>query len=268
MADRMTFDAFRTDGGGIFTPEEAAAFAVVHAYVKRWAYAERPNGWLMLMGPYGVGKTHLAVAAAVVRRNLGDDVYFSTVANLLDHLRAAYSPDSAVAHADLLMRISSAQLLVLDDLGAERNTPFAEDKLFQIVNHRYEERLPTIITTSDRLSDIDAARPRIGRASWTRWWLPFCHCRGRTIVDTAFPWDKSLTIHSRQPDNDVGDVRHHPVLRRSGVDRHERLCVGVDAESSWRDGLLVTLPGRIRGDLALRYSFEHGGQPVEALAHA
>ena len=161
MADRMTFDSFRTDGGGIFTPEEAAAFAVAHAYVKRWAYAERPNGWLMLMGPYGVGKTHLAVAAAVARRNLGDDVYFSTVANLLDHLRAAYSPDSAVAHADLLMRISSAQLLVLDDMGAERNTPFAEDKLFQIVNHRYEERLPTIITTSNRLSDIDAARPRI-----------------------------------------------------------------------------------------------------------
>ena len=63
MADRMTFDSFRTDGGGIFTPEEAAAFAVAHAYVKRWAQAERPNGWLMLMGPYGVGKTHLAVAA-------------------------------------------------------------------------------------------------------------------------------------------------------------------------------------------------------------
>ena len=161
MADRMTFDSFRTDGGGIFTPEEAAAFAVAHAYVKRWAHTERPNGWLMLMGPYGVGKTHLAVAAAVARRDLGDDVYFSTIANLLDHLRAAYSPDSAVAHADLLMRISSAQLLVLDDLGAERSTPFAEDKLLQIVNHRYEERLPTIITTSDRLSDIDAARPRI-----------------------------------------------------------------------------------------------------------
>ena len=121
MADRMTFDSFRTDGGGIFTPEQAAA----------------------------------------VRRDRGDDVYFSTVANLLDHLRAAYSPDSAVAHADLLMRISSAQLLVLDDMGAERNTPFAEDKLFQIVNHRYEERLPTVITTSNRLSEIDTARPRI-----------------------------------------------------------------------------------------------------------
>ena len=161
MADRMTFDSFRTDGGGIFTPEQAAAFVGAHAYVNRWAQAERPNGWLMLMGPHGVGKTHLAVAAAVVRRNRGDDVYFSTVANLLDHLRAAYSPNSAVAHADLLMRISSAELLVLDDMGAERNTPFAEDKLFQIVNHRYEERLPTIITTSNRLSDIDTARPRI-----------------------------------------------------------------------------------------------------------
>ena len=105
-----------------------------------------------------------------------------------------YSPDSAVAHADLLMRISSAQLhLVLDDLGAERNTPFAEpDKLFQIVNHRYEERLPTIITTSDRLSDIDTARPRrvghtlVAMVVEARWWLPCCHCRGRTIVDTAF----------------------------------------------------------------------------------
>ena len=161
MADRMTFDSFRTDGGGMFTPEQAAAFVGAHAYVNRWAQAERPNGWLMLMGPYGVGKTHLAVAAAVVRRDRGDDVYFSTVANLLDHLRAAYSPDSVVAHADLLMRISSAQLLVLDDMGAERNTPFAEDKLFQIVNHRYEERLPTVITTSNRLSDIDTARPRI-----------------------------------------------------------------------------------------------------------
>ena len=161
MADRMTFDSFRTDGGGMFTPEQAAAFVGAHAYVNRWAQAERPNGWLMLMGPYGVGKTHLAVAAAVVRRDRGDDVYFSTVANLLDHLRAAYSPDSVVAHVDLLMRISSAQLLVLDDIGAERNTPFAEDKLFQIVNHRYEERLPTVITTSNRLSDIDTARPRI-----------------------------------------------------------------------------------------------------------
>ena len=108
MADRMTFDSFRTDGGGIFTPEEAAAFAVAHAYVKRWAHTERPNGWLMLMGPYGVGKTHLAMAAAVVRRNLGDDVYFSTVANLLDHLRAAYSPDVAHAAADADQQVAGA----------------------------------------------------------------------------------------------------------------------------------------------------------------
>ena len=225
MADRMTFDSFRIDGGGIFTPEQAAAFVGAHAYVNRWAQGERPNGWLMLMGPYGVGKTHLTVAAAVVRRNRGDDVYFSTVANLLDHLRAAYSHDSAVAHADLLMRISSAQLLVLDDMGAERNTPFPEDKLFQIVNHRYEERLPTIITTSNCLSDIDTDRPRI--ACWTRWWLPSCHCRGRTIVDTAFPAEKALCSHRSQPDD--GNVRLQPVLRKSGVDRHERLCGGADA---------------------------------------
>ena len=49
-------------------------------------------------------------------------------------------------------------VLALDDMGAERSTPFAEDKLFQIINYRYEERLPTIITTSHLIEEI-AAEP-------------------------------------------------------------------------------------------------------------
>jgi DNA replication protein DnaC len=114
-----------------------------------------------LNGPYGVGKTHLAVAAVVERENRGDDVFFATVADLLDHLRATFAPDSPITHEDLLDRIRTADVLVLDDMGAERNTPFAEDKLFQIINYRYEEQSPTIITTSQSIEDIAIARPRI-----------------------------------------------------------------------------------------------------------
>ena len=104
----------------------------------------------------------LAVAAASEREDRGER-------GLLFHggrpagLPASYlrPRQRTVSHDDLLDRIRTADVLVLDDMGAERSTPFAEDKLFQIVGYRYEERLPTIITTSHQIEDIASARPRI-----------------------------------------------------------------------------------------------------------
>ena len=161
MQERMTFEAFRTEANDVLTAEQSRVFARTRTYMQRWAKRDDPEGWLLLMGPCGVGKTHLAVAAAVERQKRGDDVFYATVADLLDHLRSTFSPDSPIAHADLLQRIRTADLLVLDDMGAERNTPFAEEKLFQIINHRYEERLPTIVTTSALPIEIDNTRPRV-----------------------------------------------------------------------------------------------------------
>ena len=159
MRERMTFKAFNPEGNGGLAEHEKRSLQSTKSYVQRWA--NEPNGWLSLHGPYGVGKTHLAVAAAAERETQGDEVFFATVADLLDYLRSTFAPDSPIAHDDLLDRIRTADVLVLDDMGAERSTPFAEDKLFQIVGYRYDERLPTIITTSDRIEDISKARPRI-----------------------------------------------------------------------------------------------------------
>ena len=159
MRQRMTFDAFNPEGNGGLAQHEKRSLRSAKSYVQRWA--QEPGGWLSLHGPYGVGKTHLAVAAAAERENQGDDVFFATVADLLDYLRATFAPDSPVTHDDLLDRIRNADVLVLDDMGAERSTPFAEDKLFQIMGYRYEERLPTIITTSHQVESIAATRPRI-----------------------------------------------------------------------------------------------------------
>ena len=159
MRHRMTFDAFRTEGRGGLADGQQLTLHSAKSYVQRWA--DDPVGWLNLCGSYGVGKTHLAVAAAAERESRGDDVFFATAADLLDYLRAAFAPDSGIAHDDLLDRIKNADVLALDDMGAERSTPFAEDKLFQIINYRYEERLPTIITTSHLIEEIAAARPRI-----------------------------------------------------------------------------------------------------------
>jgi DNA replication protein DnaC len=159
MRQRMTFDAFNPEGKGGLAEHEKRSLQSAKAYVQRWA--QDPGGWLSLHGPYGVGKTHLAVAAAAQREDQGDEVFFATVADLLDYLRAAFAPDSPITHDDLLDRIRTADVLVLDDMGAERSTPFAEDKLFQIVGYRYEERLPTFITTSHQIESIAATRPRI-----------------------------------------------------------------------------------------------------------
>ncbi len=118
-------------------------------------FADAPEGWLVLSGEYGCGKTHLAAAIANQREELGDTALFIVVPDLLDHLRATFNPNSPVAFDRRFDEIRNAQILVLDDLGTESATPWAKEKLFQIVNHRYAARLPTVFTTTQALDEIE-----------------------------------------------------------------------------------------------------------------
>jgi DNA replication protein DnaC len=114
-------------------------------------FAAEPRGWLVLRGGYGVGKTHLAAAIANFRLAAGSPVFFSIVPDLLDHLRAAFAPTSEITYDAMFDRIREVELLVLDDLGAENGTAWASEKLFQLINYRYNFRMPTVITTNNRL---------------------------------------------------------------------------------------------------------------------
>ncbi len=160
MRHRMTFTSFNPEGKGDLNRDDIHSLSFALHSMKVWT-EENPTEWRLLDGKVGVGKTHLAVAAAAYREQQGDIVFFATVSDLLDHLRASFAPDNPVMPGDLLESIKTTDLLVLDDFGTERSTPFAEDKLFQIINYRYEERLPTIITTSLDFGDIVESRPRI-----------------------------------------------------------------------------------------------------------
>lgn len=153
--ERMTFDSFLPDGINL---PEAARTELRQAYEWSLSYACHPEGWLVLLGGYGVGKTHLAAAIANHQVALGHPVLFVIVPDLLDYLRAAFGPSSETGLDERLDAIREAPLLVLDDLGAHNSTPWAQEKLFQIINHRYNSRLPTVITTNQRLEEID---PRI-----------------------------------------------------------------------------------------------------------
>lgn len=126
-------------------------------------YAETPNGWLVLTGPSGTGKTHLgaAIVNEILDRNEGALWVF--VPDFLDHLRTTFSPHSDIAFDELFTTVRDAPVLALDDLGAQSSSPWAEEKLYQILSHRYDARMPTIITTSKLLDSFDGrVRARLG----------------------------------------------------------------------------------------------------------
>lgn len=121
-------------------------------------FAETPCGWLILTGDNGTGKTHLAAAIANERLAAGKPALFVVVADLLDHIRSTYHPQSTISYDERFEQVRTHPLLILDDLGAESRTEWAAEKLFQIINHRYNDQLPTIITTN---VDVDDMPPRL-----------------------------------------------------------------------------------------------------------
>ncbi|HZU65670.1 MAG TPA: ATP-binding protein [Ktedonobacteraceae bacterium] len=126
------------------------------AYQIALEYARNPDGWLVLIGKVGCGKTHLAAAIANQSLEDGAVVLFKTVSDLLDHLRTTYMPNATEVYDHLFSKMREAELLVLDDLGAQQSSPWANEKLFQLFNYRYNSRFPTVITTNNAgLQGID-----------------------------------------------------------------------------------------------------------------
>ena len=119
------------------------------------AFAEAPEGWLLIHGTSGAGKTHVAAAIANRCIERGQAALFVVVPDLLDHLRASYKPDSEMAYDLLLEQVRTAPVLILDDLGTQNATAWAQEKLFQIFNHRYNAMLPTVVTTNLSLDRIE-----------------------------------------------------------------------------------------------------------------
>lgn len=149
---RMTFDSFVPDAYGL-APDKAATLRLAHDVARQ--YAENPQGWLVLFGGYGCGKTHLAAAIANRMIERGKAVLFVVVPDLLDHLRATFGPNSPVSYDQRFEEVRNAPLLILDDLGTQSSTSWAQEKLFQLLNYRYNARLSTVVTSNHRLEEID-----------------------------------------------------------------------------------------------------------------
>jgi DNA replication protein DnaC len=138
--------------------------------VIRWA--KEPVGWLVLHGGKGNGKTHLAAAAANHLIAQDKPVLFVNVPEFLDWLRESYSrpsfDDTEETFSHRFELVRDAPVLILDDLGAESDTAWANEKLYMLLNYRLEMRLPTMITSNLRFEDFPGRlRSRLGEVGFS-----------------------------------------------------------------------------------------------------
>ncbi len=149
---RLTFDNLTPEGK---SEEAVSREQFRRAYQASKAFAGEPKGWLALAGPSGCGKTHLAAAIANRCIENGHSVFYITTPDLLDHLRSTFNPKSEMPYDEFFERVRNAPLLILDDLGVQSSTPWAKEKLDQLLNHRFSNQLPTVIVSIVPIEELE-----------------------------------------------------------------------------------------------------------------
>jgi DNA replication protein DnaC len=144
FADRR-FDNFDIGIDGEINESLSLALSAARRFVKD--YPVTRTG-LLLYGPCGVGKSHLAVGIVRELTAKGIGAVYCNAKDLLQNLRYSFNPVSQTTEAELLRGIIEADVLVLDDLGAERLTDWVQETMYHVINSRYQAERTTIITTN------------------------------------------------------------------------------------------------------------------------
>lgn len=164
---KCTLESFR---GELIGHQQALQRA--RTMVADYPYVDRG---LLLLGPAGVGKTHLAVAILRGLLNKGVPCLFFESGSLLKRIQDSYNPISRTSESNVLAPVYEAEVLVLDELGATIPTDWVRDTLYQIINTRYNDRKLTIFTTNFRDErpesvELDEAEThtRVGKTKFDR----------------------------------------------------------------------------------------------------
>lgn len=139
----QTFDTFRT------TKDNGKVLRLCKRYADGFSEMMKKNQGLLFYGDVGTGKTFAAACIANALLNKRIPVVMTSFVKLLESAQSFKEDEEK-----LIYRLNQAKLLIIDDLGAERNTDFALEKVYDIVDSRYRAKLPMILTTNLELSDM------------------------------------------------------------------------------------------------------------------
>lgn len=125
------------------------------AYINQFNFEKDYPKGLLMIGPVGCGKSHLAVSIlrGVISKGYSGLYYNSP--DLMRDIRSTFEKDSDVTEDDLLEEVTTTDLLVFDDVGAENSTNFVLDRFYLIVNERYDGCKPLILTTNLELEQLE-----------------------------------------------------------------------------------------------------------------
>ena len=130
-------------------------------YVQHWEEMQKNSTGLLLWGDVGTGKSFIAGCIANALLDKGVPVIMTNFARLLNKLTDMYAGDRN-AYTDSFKRYP---LMIIDDLGVERNSEFAREQVFSVIDSRYRSELPMIVTTNLTLEELqhpeDLSRSRI-----------------------------------------------------------------------------------------------------------
>ena len=138
-----TFDNFEV------RPQNEKCHKLLSSYAKRFDQMVEKSQGLLLYGTVGSGKTYGAACIANYLLDLGVPVIMTSFVKIVDSMRGWSNPDETMVD-----RLNRAKLLIIDDLGAERDTEFALERVYDIIDSRYRSRLPLILTTNLNVTDM------------------------------------------------------------------------------------------------------------------
>lgn len=153
---RATFDNYKTNN-----KSQARSKKISERFVEVFDQGQPIN--ILFTGTYGVGKSHLAksITDGIIKK--GHSAIFISVPKLLTKFRASYNKDSEYSEGDIIEILSDVDVLVLDDLGAERTSEWAWEKLFEIVDSR--QGMHTIYTSNYNTDDLET---KLGTRNFSR----------------------------------------------------------------------------------------------------